>query len=147
MDVKSFIDTRRRGDADVILFTAVLILAGMGVAMSYSASAVFSLKLYHDSFYFLKKQALWFLVGIGFLMFFQRLDYRSYTGKTKVILFISFIMLILVLIPGIGHSVKGSARWFAIGPFSLQFERLAVPQRHPAESARREPPAIAAPGQ
>ena len=34
------------------------------------------------------------------------------------------LMLALVLIPGLGHSVNGSARWIGYGPFSFQVSEL-----------------------
>ena len=48
MDLKSVIDTRRRGEPDLGFFITVLILAGLGVAMCYSASAVFAAKTFGD---------------------------------------------------------------------------------------------------
>ena len=42
VDLKSFIDIRRTKEPDLVLFVAVLILAGIGIAMSYSASAVYA---------------------------------------------------------------------------------------------------------
>ena len=111
MDLKEVIDTRRRGEPDLVLFVTVFVLAGIGVAMCYSASAVYAYKTFGDSFYFLKKQMLWFVAGFAALLFFQAIDYRHYIKHTKIMLLGSVILLILVLIPGVGHSVKGSSRW------------------------------------
>ncbi|PKL37601.1 MAG: putative lipid II flippase FtsW [Spirochaetae bacterium HGW-Spirochaetae-1] len=120
MDLKAVIDTRRRGEPDMALFIIVFILAGVGIAMSYSASAVLAMKSMGDSFYFLKKQLLWFLIGLGALLVFQELDYRIYLRHTKVMLLVSLVLLVIVLVPGIGHNVKGSARWIDLGFFRLQ---------------------------
>ncbi len=98
----------------------ILILAGTGLAMCYSASAVFALKNFGDSFYFLKRQLLWFIIGFTVLFFTQQVDYRTYARYTRVMLLLSLLLLAAVLIPGIGHSVKGSSRWLGIGALGMQ---------------------------
>lgn len=120
MDLKEVIDTRRRGEPDLVLFVTVFVLAGIGVAMCYSASAVYAYKTFGDSFYFLKKQMLWFVAGFAALLLFQAIDYRHYIKHTKIMLLGSIILLVLVLIPGIGHSVKGSSRWLGFSSLSIQ---------------------------
>lgn len=120
MDLRGVIDTRRRGEPDLWLFITVCALAGFGLAMSYSASAVYALKVFGDSFYFLKRQLIWVAAGFVALLVFQEIDYRVYLRATKVMLLISLILLVLVLVPGVGKSVKGSVRWLSLGPLNLQ---------------------------
>ena len=120
MDLKSIIDTRRKGESDIAIFVTIFVLAGIGVAMSYSASAVFALNAFGDSFYFLKRQLVWFAVGFMTLLIFQEIDYRIYVKHTKIMLLLSFALLILVFIPGLGHSAKGSVRWLSLGFISFQ---------------------------
>lgn len=123
------LDTRRKGDPDLLLFVSVFALAGIGIAMSYSASAVFAYRLYGDSFYFLKKQMLWFVLGMAALLVVQNIDYRIYRKYTRIMLLVSFLLLVAVLIPGIGTGAKGSSRWLAMGPMRLQpseFAKLAA---------------------
>ncbi len=120
MDLKSVIDTRRKNDPDLTLFVTVFLLAGIGLAMSYSASAVYAYRVFGDSFYFLKRQLLWFSIGFIALLIFQEIDYRVYKKFTRLLLLCSFLLLAIVLIPGVGKSVKGSARWISLGGFSLQ---------------------------
>lgn len=120
MDLKSVIDTRRRGEPDMALFVIVLLLAAIGVAMSYSASAVVAARSFDDPFHFLKRQAVWFAAGFALLFMVQRFDYRNYARHTKIMLLVSLVLLILVLIPGIGHSVKGSTRWLGGGTLAFQ---------------------------
>ncbi len=110
----------KRREPDLGLFVIIFILAGVGIAMSYSASAVYALKTFGDPFYFLKKQLLWFLVGFIFLMIFQEIDYRFYLRHTKVMLLISLVFLVVVLVPGVGHSAKGSVRWINLGIMKFQ---------------------------
>lgn len=114
------VDTRRRGEADLLLFLTVFALVGFGIAMSYSASAVYAMKVFGDSFYFLKRQLLWFLVSFIALIVVQRIDYRIYARYTRYMILISLVLLVLVLVPGLGKNVKGSVRWIGFGPVHIQ---------------------------
>lgn len=120
VDLRSFVDTRRPKDADVVLFAVILVLAGVGIAMSYSASAVYAMKNFGDSYYFLKKQLLWFAAGFALLFVFKEIDYRLYRRHTKLMLLLSLALLVMVFLPGLGHGAKGSMRWLALGPVSFQ---------------------------
>ncbi|HOQ11260.1 MAG TPA: putative lipid II flippase FtsW [Spirochaetota bacterium] len=125
MELSKTIDTRRRGEPDIALYVTVFALAGFGLAMSYSASAVYALKVFGDSFYFLKRQVLWFIIGFAALIFFQNYDYRNFLKLTRFMLLVVFIMLILVLIPGIGSAAKGSTRWIEFGFLRIQPSEFA----------------------
>jgi cell division protein FtsW len=120
VDLKSVIDTRRRGAPDIILFLTVFMLIGIGIAMSYSASAVCAGKVFNASFYFLKKQLIWFCIGFFVLFIFHEIDYKKYLSLTKILLIVSIILLVAVFIPGIGHSAKGAMRWISLGPIRIQ---------------------------
>jgi cell division protein FtsW len=120
MDLKGIIDTRRKNRPDMALFITILVLSGLGLAMVYSASAVLSLKYHHHSFYFLKKQLIWFAAGFGALFLFQEIDYRRFPRFTIMLLAGSFMLLAAVFIPDIGAHAKGSVRWITIGPVNIQ---------------------------
>ena len=120
MDLRSALSNRSKGEPDVALFLIVFALAGFGIAMCYSASAVYALQTYGDAFHFLKRQLAWFFAGLLVLLAVQEIDYHFYQRHTRFMLLISFILLILVLIPGLGHNAKGSARWINFGLFSIQ---------------------------
>lgn len=120
MDLKNVIDTRRKGEPDLLLFILIFVLAGIGIAMCYSASAVSAMKSMGDSFFYLKKQLVWFGISFMALLVVQEIDYRIYRRYTRLMLFISLVLLVLVLIPGLGHEAKGSARWINFGYARLQ---------------------------
>ncbi len=120
MDLKSVIDTRRRRDPDVGLLLIVFVLAAFGIAMCYSASAVYAMQTFGDAFHFLKRQLLWFFAGIVLMLAVQEIDYRQYQNHTGFMLIISFVLLLIVLIPGLGHNAKGSARWIDLFFFKMQ---------------------------
>lgn len=120
MNFKSAENNRPAGEADIVLFITTFILAGIGIAMSYSASAVYALNTFGNSFYFLERQLGWFCLGFIALLVVQQIDYRIYIKYTKVMLIVSLILLILVLIPGIGKGAKGSVRWLGWGGIHFQ---------------------------
>ena len=114
---------RKRTDIaqpDPVLFLIVFTLACAGLALCYSASALYAARVFSDPFYFLKRQLVWFFLGFGVLSVVQNIDYHIYLKQTRVMLLLSFVLLVLVLVPGIGHSAKGSVRWLCVGPFGFQ---------------------------
>ncbi|MEJ5363008.1 MAG: putative lipid II flippase FtsW [Spirochaetota bacterium] len=124
MDVKAVIDTRRKGEPEMGLFIVAFILIGIGIAMTYSASALFAERTFGDSLYFLKRQLLWSFIGFIVMMFVQQIDYRNYQQYTKIMLAFTLVTLVLVLIPGVGISVKGSSRWLGYGLLRFQPSEL-----------------------
>jgi cell division protein FtsW len=120
LDLRSISDGRRNGEPDIFLLITVFILAGIGLAMIYSASAVFALNEYGDSLYFLKKQFAWVCTGFVTLFVFQNIDYHIYMKFTKLLLLVSIVLLVLLLIPGIGHGSKGSVRWLGFKELNVQ---------------------------
>ena len=43
----------------------------------------------------------------------------------KPLLGVAFLVLILLLIPGVGHKVNGSLRWIKLGPVNIQASEVA----------------------
>lgn len=63
------------------------------------------------------------------MFFIMNVDYWTWKKFAKVILIICFVLLILVLIPGIGNVRNGSRSWIGVGAFSVQpseFMKLAM---------------------
>ncbi len=50
----------------------------------------------------------------------MKIDYWVWRTYSKVILLVCFILLILVLIPGVGLVRGGARSWIGIGAFSIQ---------------------------
>ncbi|MGD9006348.1 MAG: putative lipid II flippase FtsW [Desulfobacteraceae bacterium] len=111
---------------DVHLLFAVLFLVGIGIVMVYSASSAVALKRYGSDFYFLKRQALFSLLGIIALVLCSHMPFRIYRALTYPLLLFALAMLIAVLVSGFGITAGGSTRWLGFGPVSFQ----------PAEAAR-----------
>lgn len=102
------------------LLFAVLFLVGIGIVMVYSASSALALKKYGSGFYFLKKQALFSLIGMVVLVAFSHIHFRIYRSLTYPVLLASLGLLIAVLVSGMGLSAGGSLRWMRLGPLIFQ---------------------------
>ncbi len=105
---------------DYLLLFGIIMISIFGVVMIYSASYVWAEYKFHDPLKFAKTQ-LFFLVVSYILIFFSlKIPYQKYLSYANLIFFICFILLILVLIPGIGTVRNGSRSWFGIGGFGIQ---------------------------
>ncbi|EOU1828745.1 stage V sporulation protein E [Clostridium perfringens] len=104
-----------------LLYTIVILLA-IGVVMVYSASSYFAMVNYNDSTAFLKKQALFAVIGFTAMIFISRCDYHKLKKLTGILFVITPILLVVVyLFP----ATKGAQRWIKLGPFSFQPSELA----------------------
>ncbi|MCC7202702.1 MAG: putative lipid II flippase FtsW [Nitrospirae bacterium] len=110
---------------DKMLVAIVFCLAGFGMIMIYSASAMTALQKYGDSFYFLKKQFAWMILSVIAMLVVSRMDLDILKRLHFPLIALSCILLVLVLIPGVGSEINNSRRWFRLGPLSLQPSELA----------------------
>ena len=110
---------------DFVLFIAILLLILFGLIMIYSASSIWAEYKFHDSFKYVKQQALFIGIGIFLLITVSKIDYIFYYKKTNPILLVCLFLLVLVLIPGIGSVRNGSQSWFGIGSFGIQPSEFA----------------------
>jgi len=114
---------------DITLLFSVLFLVGIGIVMVYSASSALALKKFGTDYYFLKKQALFSLVGIIALVICGHVPFRVYRVLTYPILLIAIALLVAVQISAFGITAGGSMRWLRLGGLSFQpseFARLAM---------------------
>lgn len=108
---------------DLILLT--LTLMSFGLVMVATSSIDFAASAYSDPWYFTKKQAVFLVLGLaaGFVISFIPLTvWHQYSGYLLVL---SFALLLLVLIPGIGKVVNGSRRWLSFGSIGMQASEIA----------------------
>jgi cell division protein FtsW len=115
----------RPGHPAVLITVTVAALVVLGIIMILSASSVASFATYGSSFMFFKRQLLWALLGVAAFFIFARLDYRRLRGVGYVLFVIVVGLLLAVLIPGVGISAGGSARWLGLGPLSFQPSEVA----------------------
>ncbi|MDG5788288.1 stage V sporulation protein E [Evansella sp. AB-P1] len=114
---------------DILLIAATVCLLTIGLIMVYSASAVWADHNFNDSFFFLKRQLFFAGLGLVAMLFIMNIDYWTWRSMTKVLIFVCFILLIIVLIPGVGLVRGGARSWLGVGAFSIQpseFMKIAM---------------------
>lgn len=109
-------------DYILVLITGGLLI--IGLVMVTSSSMVVAQHSYGNSFYFIMRQAIFAGIGIvmALLMITIPTNYWRSIGATWLIT--GLVLLILVLVPGIGHVVNGSRRWIIFGPIAIQVSEL-----------------------
>ena len=110
---------------DKVLLYSVIILTLFGIVMIYSASSIWAEYRFNDSLKFVKSQLLFFIIGIIIINILTKIDYKIYERKANLILLVCFLLLGLVLIPGIGSIRNGSRSWFGIGSLGIQPSEFA----------------------
>ena len=113
-----------RGGLEYHLLAVVTLgLVAFGLVMVYSASSARAALANDDPAYYLKRQAVYALLGIVALVVLSRTDYRRLRYLVPPLLLVSFALLVAVLVLGI--AVNGARRWLTIGPATLQPSELA----------------------
>ncbi len=92
----------------------------LGLLMVYNASSVKAFHLSGQSGFFLSRQVI-YAIGGGTLLFLgARIDYHWWLKLRILLVLAGFVLLVLVLVPGVGHQVKGATRWIRTPFFNLQ---------------------------
>lgn len=110
----------RHRTADLIIIVAVVLLLAMSILMIFSASFFKAEQERGDRYHYLKRQLLWVGVGLVVMFGFAQIQYWHWRSIARPLLLITFLMLVLVLIPGIGIWADGSRRWLGVGPLAFQ---------------------------
>lgn len=120
-------EKNKKSSFDGVLFATVIILSLFGLIMIFSASSPSAFSLYGDSFYFVKKQLIWTVLGFGVLFACATFDYRNYKKMALWIYILDIVLLVLVL--AIGVETKGAKRWLNLGIGTVQpseFTKVAI---------------------
>lgn len=106
------------------LILVVLSLVGLGLVMVSSASIETSDHQLHEPFYYFYRQLIYILMGVGLGSIVVQFEVAWWEKSGGLLLITTIILLALVLLPGLGHAVNGSARWIGFGPFRIQASEL-----------------------
>jgi cell division protein FtsW len=118
---------RETHQPDYIILVAVVALSAIGILMVFSSSAMKEYARDGDVFGTVAPQVAWGGLGLVAMLAMMRVDYRRLRLVSIAMYALAIALLGLVLVPGLGTVVGGSARWLKLGP---------LPSVHPAEFAK-----------
>jgi cell division protein FtsW len=108
-----------------LLLTATLCLLAFGVVMVFSASSTTALLGDSgDSAYYLKRTALFGILGLLVMRVLTARGVKLVRALTPALLGVSFVLCFAVLLPGVGIEVNGAKRWLGAGLFQIQPSEL-----------------------
>ncbi|HUH39494.1 MAG TPA: putative lipid II flippase FtsW, partial [Castellaniella sp.] len=108
---------------DLGLIIAVSTLMLFGLLMVYSASIALSDGPRYESygrFYFVGRHAIFMAIGVLGGLFTASIPMRVWQKMAVPLFVFAFLMLVIVLIPGVGREVNGARRWLPLGPINFQ---------------------------
>lgn len=106
------------------LLIILLSLSSIGIIMIYSSSAFYAEKNFGNTYYFLTRQIISFLIGLVVLRISMHYPYERYKKLTPFLMILVFILMLVVLIPGIGRQVGNARRWIRFLGFGFQPSEL-----------------------
>ena len=113
---------------DKVMIVSCAMLLMFGLIMIYSSTSVLAKEQYGDNFHFLKKQAVWLLVGLIIATIISSLKYPYYLDKRIVFVVITAAILSLIIVFFSGR-INNTYRWIRFGGFSIQpseFAKIAI---------------------
>lgn len=115
---RALMNSKQKGD--YLLLIAVTLLATVGTVFIYSASNYSAKATYGDAFFFVKKQVIGIIIGLVTMILASIFDYSKLKKFCLPVSIISFVLLALVFLPGLGVENYGARRWIGIGGITLQ---------------------------
>jgi cell division protein FtsW len=115
----------RRFVFDSWLIGTVAALLLVGLIMVASASIGVSERETGNPFFYFERQLIY--VGLGLLAALIAMAIPTSVWEKHSIFLLggAFVLLVLVLVPGVGHEVNGSRRWARLGIMNFQVSELA----------------------
>ena len=108
------------GHLDITLLVITMILLTLGTCMIFSASYPYAVSHYNDGYYYIKRQAVFLLIGLFSMMFVSRLPIGLFKRITPAFYIICVVLLVLVLIGGFSEGI--AKRWLGIPGTPLSFQ-------------------------
>ncbi|HEV3182017.1 MAG TPA: putative lipid II flippase FtsW [Steroidobacteraceae bacterium] len=110
---------------DPVTLALIAAIVLLGLVMVTSASVSIASQDAGEPFYYLERQLLLTLIGLGCAAVLFAIPSALLERAAVPLLAVAVVLLILVLIPGLGHAVNGSRRWLRAGGANFQVSELA----------------------
>ncbi len=120
--------TYKNFNFDKTYYLIISIIIGLGIfgcLMVYSASCYVAKYRYNNEYFYLTKQIIGVLLGIIAMIIFSKINYKKLEKFKWLVVCVSFLLLALVFIPGIGVENYGAKRWLNLGFFTIQPSEFA----------------------
>jgi len=108
-----------------VLLIAMLGLIALGLVMLTSTSAVLASTDMSGVYSNLRKQCVWLGIGGMTCVFLSRFDYQKLLRFAPWMLGLATVLLVLCLVPHVGHRINGSPRWVRVGTWTYQPSEFA----------------------
>lgn len=102
---------------DYSLLAVLIFLICFGLVMLYSTSYYSAQTKFNNGMFYLKKQIRASLISFVVMWFVSRINYHRYVKYAKYLYYFSFVLMALVLVPGIGIEAYGARRWIKVPIF------------------------------
>jgi len=113
---------------DFGLALAAIGVSGFGLLMIYSATRANLLSEGLDPGYYLKRQAVFVVVGVVVMGLTMLIDYRRLRDFAPVF-YIGSVLALLAILSPLGKRALGAQAWFQVGPYQLEpseFAKIAL---------------------
>ncbi|MCL2860989.1 MAG: putative lipid II flippase FtsW [Firmicutes bacterium] len=113
-------EIKKYGKIDIPLLVVTLCIVAFGIMMVYSASMYSAYLHYGNPFFYMWKQLIGAIMGIAAMVALSFINYHTLKKLRWPILAVSFILLGIIFIPGVGVEHYGARRWINLPFLSLQ---------------------------
>lgn len=107
---------------DMPFFVLLMVILVIGLATLYSASHVYALTYEGDSYYYIRRQLLWVVIGMAAMFFTSMIDYHILHRFAWLLWLASLVLLVIAYI---SPSSTGVHRWIRV-PGLGQFQPSEV---------------------
>ena len=115
-----------RGPIDLPFCLLVILLTGIGLVMLLSASFPSAYYINNDPTHYFVRQGVFAVAGIAGMFIISRINYQRFRGVARPLLYLSVLLLLLVLVPGVGITRNHATRWLGVGElFTFQPSEIA----------------------
>lgn len=109
---------KKVGSMDITFFVLVMVLLTFGLIMLFSASYAYAFYRYKgDSFHFIKRQALFAVVGVVGMLVISKIDYHLLRKFVFWVFGIAYALLIVVLFM---PAINNAHRWISLKVVTFQ---------------------------
>ncbi|TVQ39988.1 MAG: putative lipid II flippase FtsW [Spirochaetaceae bacterium] len=109
---------------DLTLLSLLLVLVGVGTTMLFSSSYFRAENLFADPLHFLRRQSVWVVLGAVAAFAAARVSLDRLQRWTPLMISLTFGLMILTFVPGIGVRFLGARRWIFVFGYSFQPSEL-----------------------